>query len=73
MSISKYIEIDSSKRFGKPIIKGTRISVSDVLNWLGNGMTVQEILEDFPALNENQIRACLLYASSKENSLGIAS
>ncbi len=73
MSISKYIEIDSSKRFGKPIIKGTRISVSDVLNWLGNGMTVQEILEDFPELNENQIRACLLYASSKENSLGIAS
>ncbi len=73
MSISKYIEIDSSKRFGKPIIKGTRISVSDVLNWLGNGMTIQEVLEDFPELNENQIRACLLYASSKENSFGIAS
>lgn len=61
MKISKYIEIDSEKRFGKPIIKGTRISVSDVLNWLANGMTKAEIIEDFPELNEEKINACLFF------------
>ncbi|EKB47653.1 DUF433 domain-containing protein [Cecembia lonarensis] len=73
MKISKYIEIDSEKRFGKPIIKGTRISVSDVLNWLANGMTKAEIIEDFPELNEEKINACLFFASTREGHLGIAS
>jgi uncharacterized protein (DUF433 family) len=54
-----YIEIDPQKRFGRPIIKGTRISVHDVLNWLVNGMTVKEILKDFPELSEEQVKACL--------------
>ena len=54
-----YIEINTEKRFGKPIIKGTRISVYDVLSWLSNGMTRKEIIKDFPELTEEQINACL--------------
>lgn len=73
MNISKYIEINSEKRFGRPIIKGTRISVFDVLNWLANGMTKAEIIEDFPELNEESINACLFFAASREGHLGIAS
>lgn len=67
MNYKQYIAIDPEKRFGKPIIKGTRISVADVLNWLANGMSVKEITEDFPELNEQQIQACLFFAASKEN------
>jgi len=73
MNLQQYIEIDPEKRFGKPVIKGTRISVSDVLNWLANGMTRQEIIRDFPELADEQINACLFFASSKEGHLGIAS
>lgn len=71
--IAKYIEIDPSKRFGKPIIKGTRISVYDVLNWMANGMDKKEIIEDFPELNEEQINACLAYAAKREQKISIAS
>ena len=63
---NKYIEINTEKRFGKPIIKGTRISVYDVLSWLSNGLTRQEIIADYPELNENQINACLSFAANKE-------
>jgi uncharacterized protein (DUF433 family) len=67
------IEIIPSKRFGKPIIKGTRISVYDVLNWLANGMTSKEIVHDFPEINEIQIMVCLAYAADKEHKTRIAS
>jgi uncharacterized protein (DUF433 family) len=73
MNLSKYIEISPKKRFGKPIIKGTRIAVGDILNWLANGMNAKQIISDFPELNEEQINACLHYAASRENYLGIAS
>jgi uncharacterized protein (DUF433 family) len=73
VNYSDYIEINPEKRFGKPVIKGTRISVYDVLSWLANGMSVAEIVEDFPELNEDQIRACLAYAASREQNLKIAS
>ncbi len=73
MDIKLYIEINSEKRFGKPVLKGTRISVSDVLNWLANGMSKEEILIDFPELSMNQINACLHFAASRESHLGIAS
>jgi uncharacterized protein (DUF433 family) len=69
----QYIAIDSEVRFGKPTIIGTRITVFDVLNWLANGMTISEIIEDFPELNENQIKACLSYAADRENKTRIAS
>jgi uncharacterized protein (DUF433 family) len=73
MNYKDYIEINSSIRFGRPCIKGTRISVYDVLNWLASGMTIQEIIEDFPELNKDQILACLSYAADREHKLRIAS
>lgn len=69
----KHIEINSDLRFGKPIIIGTRISVYDVLNWLANGMTIKNIMTDFPELTEEQIKACLAYAADKEHKTRVAS
>ena len=69
----KHITIEPNKRFGKPIIIGTRISVYDVLNWLANGMTKQEILEDFPELREESINACLSFVANRENIVRVAS
>ena len=57
----KYIEIDQTKRFGKPCIKGTRITVTDILEMLASGMTQAEILEDHPNLTPVQIKAALLW------------
>jgi uncharacterized protein (DUF433 family) len=68
----QYIEVDPSVRFGKPVIKGTRITVYDVLQWLASGMTHAEILADFPQLNENNILACLAYAANKERIIKVA-
>jgi uncharacterized protein (DUF433 family) len=73
MNYSNYIEIVPEKKFGRPCIKGTRISVYDVLNWLANGMTKDEIIEDFPELGMEQINACLSFAADKEHKLRIAS
>nr|WP_309756097.1 DUF433 domain-containing protein [Flavobacterium sp.] len=69
----QYIAINSEVRFGKPTIIGTRITVFDVLNWLANGMTTNEIIEDFLELEENQIKACLAYAADREHKIQIAS
>jgi uncharacterized protein (DUF433 family) len=69
----QYIAIASEIRFGKPTIIGTRITVFDVLNWMANGMTINDIIEDFPELNEIQIKACLLYAADREHKIQIAS
>jgi len=66
-----YISIDPNKRFGKPIITGTRISVYDVLNWLANGMTPELIIQDFPELNQEKIRACLGFAAQRENRIKV--
>jgi len=73
MNIKQYIEINPEKRFGKAIVKGTRISVADILNWLANGMTREEIIQDYPELSKEQINACLFFAASREGHLGIAS
>ena len=54
----QYIEVDPEIRFGKPVIKGTRISVYDILQWLASGLTYQEIISDFPQLTGQQILAC---------------
>ena len=69
----EYIVIDANIRFGRPVIKGTRISVYDILSWLANGMSSDKILEDFPELNLNQVKACLAYAADKEHKISIAS
>jgi uncharacterized protein (DUF433 family) len=73
MNYQAYIEIRSDKRFGKPCIIGTRISVYDVLNWLANGMSKEEIISDFEELSEDMINACLAFAADKEHNLRIAS
>ena len=73
LDYKQYITINSEIRFGKPIIIGTRITVFDVLNWLANGMTFDEIILDFPELNENHIKACLSYAADREHKIQIAS
>jgi len=63
MNIKQYIEINPEKRFGKAIVKGTRISVADILNWMANGMTREEIIQDYPELSKEQINACLFFAA----------
>ena len=69
MSYQDYIEITPGKRSGKPCIKQTRISVYDVLGWLAQGMSVPDILADYPELNAQQIQACLSYAAEREHHL----
>ncbi|GAB2694943.1 DUF433 domain-containing protein [Mucilaginibacter koreensis] len=66
-----FIEIEPEVRFGKPVIKGTRITVYDILGWLAAGLTHQQILEDFPQLQEQHILACLAYAANKERKLKV--
>ncbi len=66
------ITIDPNKRGGKPCIRGLRITVYDVFDWLASGMTENEILEDFPELTHQDILACYAYASTKEKKTQIA-
>ena len=64
--LKTHIVIDSEIRFGKPCIKGTRITVGDILQWLSNGMTEQEILEDYPELQQIHIKAALAFAAERD-------
>lgn len=68
----EYIEVDPNVRFGKPVLKGTRITVYDVLQWLASGLSHEEIIADYPQLNDNQILACLAYAANKERIIKVA-
>ena len=63
------ITIEPGKRGGQPCIRGMRITVYDILDYLASGMTVPEILEDFPYLVEEDIRACLAFAADRERRL----
>jgi uncharacterized protein (DUF433 family) len=65
----KLITIEPGKRGGKPCIRGLRITVYDVLEYLASGMTPDEILEDFPDLTAEDIRACLAFAADRERKL----
>ena len=69
MNYQDFIEIVPGKRSGKPCIKKTRITVYDVLGWLASGMSQQEIIDDFPELNHQQIQSCLAYAAEREHHL----
>ncbi len=71
MDYSKLITIEAGKRGGKPCIRGLRITVYDVLEYLASGMSVEEILEDFPDLTVEDIRACLAFAADRERRLMI--
>jgi len=63
------IVIDPEVRFGKPCVRGTRITVGDVLSYLASGMSEQQILADFPQLAPEDIRACLAFAAERERRL----
>jgi uncharacterized protein (DUF433 family) len=63
------ITIDPAKRSGKPCIRGLRITVYDVLDYLAGGMSEAEILEDFPDLQRDDIRAALAFAGDRERRL----
>jgi len=65
-SYQSIITIEPGKRGGRPCIRGLRITVYDVLSYLAAGMSHEEILADFPYLTEEDIRACLSYAASRE-------
>ena len=69
MNYLDYITIEPGKRSGKPCIRGLRITVYDVLEYLASGMTEAEILSDFPDLTAPDIRACLAFAADRERKL----
>jgi uncharacterized protein (DUF433 family) len=66
MDYSKFITTNAAIRGGKPCIRGTRITVSDVLEYLAGGMTEDELLHDFPDLTREAVRACLAFAAERE-------
>jgi uncharacterized protein (DUF433 family) len=65
----KVIQRNPNKRFGKPCVRDTRITVYDVLGWLAAGMDFKEIIDDFPELTTEDILACLSYAADREHRL----
>jgi uncharacterized protein (DUF433 family) len=66
MSLLDRISIDSAVRFGKPCVRGTRITVGDILGYLAGGMSEEQLLKEFPQLQPEDIRACLAYAAERE-------
>ena len=66
MDYSKIITIEPDKRSGKPCIRGTRMTVTDVLEYLAGGMTSSELVAEFPDLTLDDIRACLAFAADRE-------
>ena len=71
MDYSHIITIEPDKRSGQPCIRGLRMTVRDVLEYLAGGMTAEEILADFPDLTEEDIRACLAFAAGRERRLWV--
>ena len=71
MNYRKRIVIDSRIRSGKPCIRGTRIAVADVFDYLGGGMTIPEVLDDFPDLTADDIQACFGFAADRDRQLNI--
>ena len=69
MSYENRIVIDPAVRSGKPCIRGTRITVYDILEYLAGGMTEDDILRDFPSLSREDIRAALEFAAARERKL----
>ncbi|KEF40785.1 MAG: hypothetical protein ER33_15055 [Cyanobium sp. CACIAM 14] len=69
MALHERISIDPAVRFGKPCVRGTRLTVGDVLGCLASGMTEAELLQDFPQLTHDDVLACLAYAADRERLL----
>ena len=70
---SEVITINPNIRFGKPCIRGMRITVYDILSWLASGMSERDIIEDYPDLNAEDIKAALAYAADREHKVKITS
>jgi uncharacterized protein (DUF433 family) len=73
MDYQKTLTIEPGKRGGKPCIRHLRITVYDILSYLAAGMTLEEILADFPYLTPEDIQACLSYAADREQHTLVAS
>ena len=69
MDWKNIITIEPGKRNGKPCIRGLRITVYDILDYLASGMTQEEILDDFPDLTQDDLRACLAFAADRERKI----
>ncbi len=69
MDYQDRITVEAGKRSGKPCVRGLRITVSDVLEYLASGMTEDAVLEEFPELERDDIKACLAFASDRERKL----
>jgi uncharacterized protein (DUF433 family) len=69
MKYKDILTLEPGKRGGKPCIRGLRITVYDILEYLASGMSLQEILNDFPYLTKEDILACLSYAAEREHSI----
>jgi len=66
MELLDRITSDSAVRFGKPCVRGTRITVGDVLDYLAGGMSEPELLVSFPQLTHEDVRACFAFAAERE-------
>jgi uncharacterized protein (DUF433 family) len=66
MDYKDRIAIDPAIRFGKPCVRGTRVTVGDVLSYLASGMREEDVIADFPQLTADDIRACLAFAAERE-------
>ena len=71
MEYRHLITIEPGKRGGKPCVRGLRITVTDVLEYLASGMSVEEIVSDFPDLTDEDVRACLAFAADRERRLRV--
>ena len=69
MTYQDRITIEPGKRSGKPCVRGLRMTVTDVLEYLASGMSEDEVLRDFPDLTREDIRACLAFAADRERRL----
>jgi uncharacterized protein (DUF433 family) len=71
MDYRSIITLEPGKRSGKPTIRGLRVTVYDVLDYLASGMTPEEILRDFPYLTREDIQACLSFAADRERKVTV--
>ena len=69
MDYRNYITIEPNKRGGKPCVRGLRITVYEVLEYLASDMTEEQILTDFPDLTKNDLKACIAFAADRERRL----
>lgn len=65
----QHITLEADKRGGKPCVRGLRIAVHDVLGWLASGRSPDDIVQDYPELTLDDIRACLAWAAAREQNV----